>query len=368
MSASSSKQPSVYLRARRVLGVLAAASFFLASCTPATPPSPAASATPQAAASPAPATAAVEPTATAVPATATLAATATAAPSPTAETTAEADATASPEAEATKGTETGGETKTSEVDGMVQILIPAGEFAMGTNDPLAQHQYTGNGVAYPEIAEHMVDLAGYWIDKFEVNNAQYKKCVDAGVCPPPFVDYTLTYNKYYGNPEFDEYPVVFVSWYNAETYCGWAGRRLPSEAEWEKAARGTDKRKYPWGNEEVNGKQANFCDKDCPRTHANKGIDDGFAGTSPGGYYAEYASPYGVMDMAGNVWEWTSTIPKPYPYDPADGREDQEITAQRIWRGGSWVNGYWYMRTTTRYRSVQYYRIYSLGFRCAESQ
>jgi len=278
--------------------------------------------------------------------------------------TSDASATAS---SPTDDSLTNTQTRTAEIDGMVQIRIPAGEFAMGTNDPLAQHALQGNGVAFPEVPENLVTLDAYWIDKFEVSNGQYKKCVDAGVCKPPFVDYTLTYNKYYGNPEFDNYPVVFVNYFAAKTYCEWAGRRLPTEAEWEKAARGTDKRKYPWGNEEINGKQGNFCDVDCPRTHANPGFDDGYAGTAPVGSYPEYASAYGAMDMAGNVWEWTSTIPKVYPYDANDGREEQDTSSQRVWRGGSWVNGYWYMRATARYRSVPIYVIYSLGFRCAES-
>ncbi len=265
----------------------------------------------------------------------------------------------------------------SEKDGMQQIYIPAGEFIMGSSDDDAKKTVEG-GVASPEIPEHTVYLDGYWIDKYEITNSQYRLCVDEGFCLPPLLPLTYLGFEYYANPDSADYPVIYVDWYMVRDYCEWAGRRLPTEAEWEKAARGTDGRRYTWGNNPVSGERANFCDVNCPKTHAAFGFDDGYAETAPVGSYPAGASPYGVLDMAGNVWEWTSTIPQPYPYDLLDGREESDLREgedvvfgdgpQRVWRGGTWANGTWWLRASLRYRSVPGYWHNSLGFRCAASQ
>jgi serine/threonine-protein kinase len=247
---------------------------------------------------------------------------------------------------------------------MEQVYIPEGEFTMGSEDPYAIRT-TENGRAYPEIPVHTVYLGGYWFDKYEVTNRQYALCVEAGACAPPFTASTFTRDSYYGNPEFADYPVVWVKWPMARAYCEWAGRRLPTEAEWEKAARGTDERIYTWGNETVSGDRANLCDVNCPKEWANANFDDGYPDTAPVGSYPAGASPYGVMDMAGNVWEWTSSLIEPYPYDPEDGREDLEAPGERAWRSGAWNDGYWWMRVSVRYRSVTFYWYYNLGIRCA---
>jgi len=225
-----------------------------------------------------------------------------------------------------------------EKDQSEQIFIPAGEFIMGTQDTDAQHTLD-NGVAL---------------------------CVADGACTAPWVNFSNTRQEYYGNPEFDNYPVIMVDWWQANAFCEWAGGRLPSEAEWEKAARGTDGRKYPWGNDPITEDKANFCDVNCTRDHANPAFNDGFADTAPVGSYPNGASPYGVMDMAGNVWEWTSSIPKPYPYDPDDGREENDGYLY-VWRGGPWSNGTWWIRSTLRYKSVPKYWYENLGFRCAST-
>ena len=260
-----------------------------------------------------------------------------------------------------------GSTRISEVDQMEQVYVPAGEFTMGSDDFYARRTTEG-ARAYPELPVNSVFLDGYWIDKYEVTNGQYKLCLEAGACQQLHLSSSETRSNYFGNPEFSNYPVIWVTWYMARAYCEWAGRRLPTEAEWEKAARGTDGRSYPWGNNPLSGERANFCDINCPRTIANSNYDDGYADTSPVGSYPDGASPYGVMDMSGNVWEWISTLIQPYPYDPNDGREDLDVWGERVWRGGPWSNGIWWMRSTVRYRSSPQYWGVNLGFRCASSE
>jgi formylglycine-generating enzyme required for sulfatase activity len=265
--------------------------------------------------------------------------------------------------------------KVSEIDNMEMIYITGGEFIMGTEDIEAQRILEGNGRQYPETPMHKVTLDGFWIDKFEVTNGQYAKCVESGACEPAKQNNAIfAGDEYYTSPEYANYPVINVTWYKARAYCAWAGRRLPTEAEWEKAARGTDGRKYTWGNEPVSSDVANFCDKYCTARYPNPKFNDGFPETAPVGSFPKGASPYGVMDMAGNVWEWTSSIPMPYPYNPTDGREAKQDVKydskwpERVWRGGTWTNGYSWLRASLRYRSVANYWNNNLGFRCAASK
>jgi formylglycine-generating enzyme required for sulfatase activity len=133
--------------------------------------------------------------------------------------------------------------RASPVDGMVQVLIPAGEFTMGKR-----------GEADVDSPPHPVFLDAFWMDRVEVSNAMYEKCVKHKGCTLP----VISENHFYGNWIYREHPIVYVNWYQAEAYCEWAGRRLPTEAEWEKAARGTDERKYPWGNAKPNPYLANI--------------------------------------------------------------------------------------------------------------
>jgi formylglycine-generating enzyme required for sulfatase activity len=186
-------------------------------------------------------------------------------------------------------------------DGMEAVFVPAGEFTMGTEDP-------NNSPPHP------VYLEGFWIDKTEVTNAMYAVCVEEGFCEPPGGDA-------FGNPAYGDYPVVFVDWYQALAYCQWNGRRLPSEAEWEKAARGTDARQYSWGSAEPDCKLINF--KGCT------GSEPEAVGSYPGD-----TSPFGALDMTSNASEWTSSLFKPYPYIPFNGREDLLAKGRRTVRGG----------------------------------
>lgn len=184
-------------------------------------------------------------------------------------------------------------------DGMTLLFVPAGEFIMGSNS-----------LAYGKPT-HQVDLDAYWIDQTEVTNAQYSKCVSAGECTQPS-------SEFFGSPKFENFPVVSIDWNQARTYCEWAGRRLPTEAEWEKAARGTDGRTYPWGNEQPSNR---FLDM-------SKVSEIMKVGNYPMG-----ASPYGALDMASNAWEWVSSLFKAYPYDANDGRENMNSVEDRVIRG-----------------------------------
>ena len=207
-----------------------------------------------------------------------------------------------------------GSTQVSDKDDMTMMYVPAGEFTMG-NDK------------YSEEPVHTVNLDAYWIDQTEVTNAMYAKCISAGVCKGPTQKTSYRRDSYYSNSQYDDYPVIYVDWNMAKAYCKWAGRRLPTEAEWEKAARGTDGRTYPWG-------EGISCDKvnDYDNTNRKYCVGD----TTKVGSYESGKSPYGLYDMAGNVEEWVSSLYKPYPYSATDGREDLTANGHRVLRGGSW--------------------------------
>ena len=254
-------------------------------------------------------------------------------------------------------------------DGMKLLGIPEGEFWMGSS--------ADDGYAEPdEIPLRRVFLDGYWIDETEVTNAMYAACVRAADCsPPPSIFAAYSPHPYYGDSAYDDYPVVNVGWDQAAAYCTWAGRRLPTEAEWEKAARGTDARRFPWEWIGVaDPEKLNFCDQRCPFTWHVPNVDDGYAETAPVGSYPKGASPYQALDMAGNVWEWTadwyaaraySEAPLRNPAGPAEG-------TWRVVRGASWSDGVHvrslvYARTANRYYQAPESSRSDLGFRCALS-
>jgi serine/threonine-protein kinase len=253
------------------------------------------------------------------------------------------------------------------------ILIPSGEFIMGGDAKQAvescQELYEPYGDLQCEIGDyddeepiHSVSLDEYSIDKYEVTNADYQICVNEGVCAPPKYSKSYTRDEYFGNPEFDNYPVIYVSWFDAQTFCEWRGARLPTEAEWEKAARGTEGWIYPWGNQ-FDGNLGNFCDRDYE-------YNDGFSDTAPVGIYPEGASPYGVMDMAGNVIEWVSdrygddyfsNSPDENPQGPPKG-------CCNVLKGGTWkCDGKYDVRASGRSWWFPDYKYDFIGFRCAAS-
>jgi formylglycine-generating enzyme required for sulfatase activity len=263
----------------------------------------------------------------------------------------------------------------SEKDGMQMMFVPAGKFLMGSTQAQAdaafqdcQRKYTtlkcSQAVFNAQVPQHTVYLDAYWIDRTEVTNAQYQKCVAGGTCTPPQEKKSYKRNDYYGDARYSDYPVIYVSWYQAKSYCEWAGRRLPSEAEWEKAARGVDGRTYPWGSE-INCNRANYyyAGKDGSKNYC---VGD----TIMVGSYPDWSSPSGAVDMAGNVWEWVNDYYNEgyYQHSPPSNPPGPQEGQDRIYRGGSWTDEAEGLSSVLRMRSNPNNWIFNLGFRCASSK
>jgi formylglycine-generating enzyme required for sulfatase activity len=241
----------------------------------------------------------------------------------------------------------------SPVDGAEMVKIPAGKFTMG------------HAVCYDVKPVHEVTLRDFCIDKYPVSNGQYRKfCDTTGRDYPPDPGFSMMPDYF---TEYSDYPAVNVSWDDVRAYCDWAGKRLPTEAEWEKAARGQDSRKYPWGEAEPDGSQCNFADKRSGMMCADKSVDDGFARTSPVKQYPAGASPYGVMDMAGNVWEWCNDwyAGDYYEKSPTENPKGPDSGSHRVLRGGSWDSDPEGLRCAYRSWREPSCRRGLGGFRCA---
>ena len=234
------------------------------------------------------------------------------------------------------------------------VSIPAGSFLMGSNDGPSD-----------ERPAHRVTLSQFHIDRTPVTNAQFALFLNAvgpvnskGEKRFDVDDEDARIHRRGGKwvPDrgFENHPVVEVSWFGARDYCGWAGKRLPTEAEWEKAARGTDGRKYPWGNS--------------PPDRTKARLRAGWNETAPVDSFPKGISPYGVLDMAGNAWEWVSSAYMPYPYNVNDGREDLTPGPVRGTRGGGHDSPAEELTTTQRGRNLsRNFRSghHNIGFRCA---
>lgn len=253
-----------------------------------------------------------------------------------------------------------GSTLVSPRNGMTLVYVPPGEFLMGSADG-------DNDANDNEKPQHRVHLDAFWMDRTEVTNAQYRQCVEAKACQSPSNTRSVADSSYYGNGQYDTYPVIYVSWYAAQEYCQWVGGRLPTEAEWEKAARGTDGQKYPWGNQPVAGHLLDFCDRNCPYDWKDISADDGYAGTAPVGNYPVGASPYGAWDMAGNVWEWVADrySDRYYQSAPAQNPPGPDTGIYRVLKGGSWYGNARNARAADRLWKDAGYVNYNVGFRCA---
>ncbi|MFQ5596716.1 MAG: formylglycine-generating enzyme family protein [Nitrospiria bacterium] len=235
------------------------------------------------------------------------------------------------------------------------VAISAGTFLRGSDKVDVNQQASELGTLKPwyldEHPAHQLHLPLFYIDKFEVTNTEYKLFIDATHSRPPVSFFGRSFP-----PGRQQYPVTDINWYEASRYCEWKGKRLPTEAEWEKAARGTDGREFPWGN-------------DYDKKKLNAG-DSGIGDIAPIGSFQEGASPYGVMDMSGNVWEWTADWYQPYP----DSTYQAELFGekQKVFRGGGWGGiGHYalplFYRTAYR-SSIPPEEAYAdLGFRCAKS-
>jgi formylglycine-generating enzyme required for sulfatase activity len=262
----------------------------------------------------------------------------------------------------------------SEADGMKMVFIPGGIFQMGSTDEeidlaLEECQTFWDGCTRDffedEVPGHEVNLDPYWLDQTEVTVAMYLECAAAGECIAPAVDGYYYYAGYLSDPLYQKNPVVFVNWQDARTYCAWAGRRLPTEAEWELAARGPEGRKYPWGSAPVNGNLLNFRDVNFGGEYIILTADDGYKRLAPVGSYPDGASYYGVLDLAGNVWEWVDDWYQVYP----GGDETASVAfgqSERVIRGGDFASLFPEHRTAYRYSAPPEDTFSSgIGFRCA---
>lgn len=262
-----------------------------------------------------------------------------------------------------------GQAWTSPIDGATLVCVPAGEFLMGAaEDDVAAMD--------DEKPAHRVYLDAYWIDRTEVTNAQFARCLAAGACQPKVYDTVAkTYIPYAVHPDYQDFPAILYEVDVADAYCRWAGRRLPTEAEWEKAARGTDDRRFPWGNK-IDCSHATYFA--CMASAAQP--DDKLNGPRCGySYFCRTvrvdahpagASPYGALNMAGNVWEWVADWYSPdyYLISPTNNPIGPATGEYRVIRGGGVKNFEQDLRVTARAGgSASHFLDGQLGFRCAST-
>lgn len=269
------------------------------------------------------------------------------------------------------------------------VTVPAGEFLMGsTDEEIAVSTKDCPDCDFSsEQPQHTVYLDAYEIGKYEVTNTQYAQCIKAGECRP------LT-NSRYMDVQDVQHPVVEVNWNDAQTFCAWNGGRLPTEAEWEKAARGADGRLFPWGDDEPTANLLNFSHNlgdSRSIVSSTIGVQDTTAGldmagdvfewamawyssnvggTRPIGSYPAGVSPYGALDMAGNVFEWTEDWYSEdyYVMSPSHNPQGPDIGDSRVLRGGAFNTVSWSVRSAFRVRIEPGVSVLNVGFRCVISR
>jgi formylglycine-generating enzyme required for sulfatase activity len=261
---------------------------------------------------------------------------------------------------------------------MTMVYVPVGEFVQGSDRDAVEYArelckaYTGDLALILCVYEtyrderpaHTVALDGFWIDKTEVTNGHYQSCVEAGRCTPPEQSGSFTRDTYYGESDYDDYPVVWVTWQQASDYCAWAGGRLPTEAEWEYAARGPESRVFPWGDG-FDGTRLNYCDTNCVWGQTDETVDDGHADTAPVGSYPKGASWCRALDLAGNVREWVADWFGEYPLGRHLNPTGPPVGESHIPRGGSWLDRPDNLRGANRGGLSPDYTRHKVGFRCA---
>ncbi|HKI55374.1 MAG TPA: formylglycine-generating enzyme family protein [Anaerolineales bacterium] len=237
--------------------------------------------------------------------------------------------------------------------GIPMALVPAGPFEMGS--------FAGDD---DELPVHMVMLNDFYIDQYEVTNSHYDACLKAGACEPTTdtsaFESSYSRGMYYGNPEYSDYPVIMVNWFEAQQYCAWRSARLPTEAEWEKAARGgLENKLYPWGDE------APLCESGAENgARFDDNVECNNSDTQQVGTYS--ANGYHLYDMAGNVWEWVIDYydENYYTNSPTDGPTGPENGNYPVLRGGSWNSSIDHMRVSDRRFNDAKSGSYNIGFRC----
>lgn len=242
-------------------------------------------------------------------------------------------------------------------DNMALVYVPSGRISQGSTeaeiDAALAMCATARGIGSCNRAQfategppQTVNLDPFWLDQTEVNNSQYAQCVSTGSCRLP-EDGGVASNL--NDPAYASYPVTYVTWSDARDYCAWVSGELPTTAQWEYAARGSERRIFPWGNMFVT-RNANFCDTNCQYGWRETGYDDGYALLAPVASYPAGASWVGALDLAGNVWEWTAVA------------DNSDSTA--LLRGGSWSANHWLLRTTAQDTVPRSTANDNIGFRC----
>jgi formylglycine-generating enzyme required for sulfatase activity len=276
---------------------------------------------------------------------------------------------------------------------MVMVYVPSGEFTMGSTDDEVDYavalcnEYIGgcereHRMFEDEQPAHTVALDGFWIDRTEVTNAQFAAFLneednqeEGGVTWLALEEETCLIERvgdeFQPKSGYDDHPVIEVSWYGAAAYCRWTGGWLPTEAQWEYAARGPEGYTFPWGDE-LDGTRLNYCDASCAEAFpdwqwADESFDDGYAGTAPVGSYPEGASWCGALDLAGNVVEWTADWYGEYPSGRQENPTGPSAGKYRVSPGSSWVGSWSRVRAASRSPVRPDRRNFSRGFRCVAS-
>jgi len=252
----------------------------------------------------------------------------------------------------------------SPVDGAELVCVPGGDFLMGASDSDAQ-------AGDDEKPQHTVYLHPFWIDRTEVTNVMYAMCMSAGVCNPKIYETSaLTYIPYSIHPDYQNHPALIYLYEDADDYCRWASRHVPTEAEWEKAARGTDGREYPWGNS-LDCDHANYYICNHVPEYDPRGPRCGYSSycrTAPVNDYPSGASPFGVLNMSGNVWEWVSDFYSADYFAVSTGSDPTGPTTGEFHtrRGGGSTSLAADLRVTVRASGKgEHYYDGQMGFRCA---